>query len=651
MQGSVPPPIVRTAAPRPSTNAQQQQQKPMSQSQMSALATTKAPIAATSSRSGRSSTHPPASIPVSAPSATTSNPLLSADQIKEQLKAQDEKKKADEAAKRKLARNAQARVKRAAKRKEKEEAEKKAKAERAANSGANASVGSVPSVLGAAKGLAVGVGVGVGNLTTGVGMQQLQHSNSVLSNAATVGSVGPTPTTSGVTTPSTASVTSASSSKAKEKKVEPIKKKITKKKSSSSTSKPPSNTVKRKSLTKEPSKLMETIDHAILIDVKSLPNLLSREHKLVFNLNEEQRTLLYGDKKRRAMVKDVAKAASTALDMTTKDAAMKAVGVQPLPWKIPSVYDGWGENNVVSVRSAWAKVRLPEGEAQRLDSLRREKEVERARIDGLMFINPIFSAGDAMGRPSLLAESGLPSQKSLISGMAGPSASPLKTQGGITSAPRIEDDNTNHVWFNETRAKQDPTLALLSEATEIFLKSTIEKAIGQARLRQNLDGVRLWHTLHARSSGNHVAGNDTANKDPPAALIRLGCDVRRQIALVEGNAAKMYQRMEDAISRQNDNACQTSHSSDDQPHRMLLEATSMSDLSKKSPLNTAAHIADINAKRKYAVFGGIDSQEPPFGRVPKKVKVMLQDIEVGELGNQTSMIRSRRKRFRVGLRY
>jgi len=166
-----------------------------------------------------------------------------------------------------------------------------------------------------------------------------------------------------------------------------------------------------------------------------------------------------------------------------------------------------------------------------------------------------------------------------------------------------------------------------------------------------LDGVRLWHTLHARSSGNHAAGNDTANKDPPAALIRLGCDVRRQIALAEGNAAKTYQRMEDAISRQNDNACQTSHSSDDQPHRMLLEATSMSDLSKKSPLNTAAHIADINAKRKYAVFGGIDSQEPPFGRVPKKVKVMLQDIEVGELGNQTSMIRSRRKRFRVGLRY
>jgi len=493
------------------------------------------------------------------------------------------------------------------------------------------------------------VGVGVGNLTTGVGMQQLQHSNSVLSNAATVGSVGPTPTTSGVTTPSTASVTSASSSKAKEKKVEPVKKKITKKKSSSSTSKPPSNTVKRKSLTKEPSKLMETIDHAILIDVKSLPNLLSREHKLVFNLNEEQRTLLYGDKKRRAMVKDVAKAASTALDMTTKDAAMKAVGVQPLPWKIPSVYDGWGENNVVSVRSAWAKVRLPEGDARRLGRAKKEREAERARSEGLLGMTPTSS--DATGSTSTLAERMLTSPMPSRSGVVGPSTSSLKTQEGSTQAPRIEDDTTNHVWFNETRAKQDPTLALLSEATEIFLKSTIEKAIGQARLRQNLDGVRLWHTLHARSSGNHAAGNDTANKDPPAALIRLGCDVRRQIALAEGNAAKTYQRMEDAISRQNDNACQTSHSSDDQPHRMLLEATSMSDLSKKSPLNTAAHIADINAKRKYAVFGGIDSQEPPFGRVPKKVKVMLQDIEVGELGNQTSMIRSRRKRFRVGLRY
>ena len=82
----------------------------------------------------------------------------------------------------------------------------------------------------------------------------------------------------------------------------------------------------------------------------------------------------------------------------------------------------------------------------------------------------------------------------------------------------------------------------------------------------------------------------------------------------------------------------------------------MADLSKKPPLKSASQVADMDAKRKYAVFGGMDSQEPPFGRVPKnKAKVMLQDIVEGSelLGNHrtTSMIGARRKRFRVGLRY
>ena len=214
------------------------------------------------------------------------------------------------------------------------------------------------------------------------------------------------------------------------------------------------------------------------------------------------------------------------------------------------------------------------------------------------------------------------------------------------SVPTIENDTTNHVWFNEARAEQDPTLALLSEATEVFLKTTIEKAISKARLRQNLDGVRLWHTLQAHSNIPNYASCD--EMPTPPAFIRLGCDVRRQIALAEGNAAKVYQRMEEAISRQNDTYHANNSTTD--PKTMLLESTSMADLSKKPPLKSASEKANAEAKRKFAVFVGSD-MEPPLGRVPKLAKVTLQDIVVGELGNRTSMIASRRKRFRVGLKY
>ena len=219
-------------------------------------------------------------------------------------------------------------------------------------------------------------------------------------------------------------------------------------------------------------------------------------------------------------------------------------------------------------------------------------------------------------------------------------------------APSIKDDTTNHVWYNEIRASSDPTLAMLSEATETFLKSAIENAIGQARLRQNLDGVRLWHTLHAQSVASGAAttgGKDAGNGDkPPPALIRLGCDVDRQIALAEGNAAKTYQRMEEAISRQNDTYRADASQDTD---AMLLESTSMGDLSTRPPLKAAAQTADLDAKRKFEVFSGSESQEPPLGRVPKQARVTLEDIVVGELGNRTSMIGARKQRFRVGLRY
>jgi hypothetical protein len=281
------------------------------------------------------------------------------------------------------------------------------------------------------------------------------------------------------------------------------------------------------------------------------------------------------------------------------------------------------------VRIAWAKVRLPESEMRRAEL--KMKESERAQRERLM-VSQTTPPITEVSKESALSSP--------------PASSPSKTD-----ALSIENDTTNHAWFNESRAEQDPALALLSEAAEQFLKSSIEEAIGKARLRLNLDGVRLWHTLQthaAAAAAPSKYGNDVDHPQPPA-LIRLGCDVRRQVALSQGNAAKVYQRMEEAISRRNDD-CPPRYNPNDIEH-MILESTSMGDLSKKPFLKHAARMADVDAKRKFAVFSGADSADPPLGRVPKKVTVTVQDIAAGTLGNRMSTISSRRNRFRVGLNF
>ena len=181
-------------------------------------------------------------------------------------------------------------------------------------------------------------------------------------------------------------------------------------------------------------------------------------------------------------------------------------------------------------------------------------------------------------------------------------------------------------------------------ATEYFIKSLLEGAVNAARQRQNLDGIRLWHQQHTTSmpknsslaskaaagaadapvtGGSLKALEQTPSKEYPLSL-RLGCDVRRQIALAEGNAAKTYQRMEEAIHRQkaNPNPHLTHLASD----RTLYNATSMSELSKIPKLPSAPSRADYDAKRSFEVYGGKHSFGPPLGRVPKKARVMVDDF-------------------------
>jgi len=221
----------------------------------------------------------------------------------------------------------------------------------------------------------------------------------------------------------------------------------------------------------------------------------------------------------------------------------------------------------------------------------------------------------------------------------------------------------------------------------------LEGAIGAARQRLNLDGVRLWHRQHAAvaaanaatvaaanaaaadvkgggsvsipvvgaantNSGSTAANNllttasgsvsQTPTPPPPVGvpqpplLLRLGCDVSRQYALTDGNAAKVCQRMEEALVRaggggvKNDSSNQSGSTNIDNNNskssnlanpETLQHATSMADLSRCPKLPLASANADYHAKRQFEVYGGKDSGLPPFGRVPKKVKITPRDVQ------------------------
>jgi hypothetical protein len=91
-------------------------------------------------------------------------------------------------------------------------------------------------------------------------------------------------------------------------------------------------------------------------------------------------------------------------------------------------------------------------------------------------------------------------------------------------------------WVNEdTAARDDLTLSVLSEGAQLYLKSVLEKALHAARQRQGLDAIRLWHTQHS--------------SQPPAIGLRLGCDVNRQLALARANDTLAVKRMEEALER------------------------------------------------------------------------------------------------------
>ena len=300
---------------------------------------------------------------------------------------------------------------------------------------------------------------------------------------------------------------------------------------------------------REYSELMQLVDHAVDYDWTSAALLLGRDTKADVNLNGEQKRLLYGNN--LAPPGPGVVAAQSVLPSSDLPASMR----------------GWGKRNVLSSRGAWARVRLRE---------QREQMAQAGK-------QPV----------------------PVVAGLKLPSA-PQTTPEAPVLTPEAR-------WFNEEKAEEDKTLAILSEATEIYLKSILQRAITAARQRENLDGIRLWHLQHGPTK-------------PPMAL-RLGCDVNRQIAQTEGNAAKTVQRMEEALARQTHVPAKARELDNAET---LYDASSMSDLALRPLLSSAAEEADENAKRSFEVYGGRDTAAPPFGRVPKRPRVTKRDFVVAQ---------------------
>jgi hypothetical protein len=342
---------------------------------------------------------------------------------------------------------------------------------------------------------------------------------------------------------------------------------------------------------KEYEEYMNMVDHAVnFSDWTSTALILGQKtHAL---MSEEQHQLLYSSIE------------TPRMSSTKQSAAIvpeRSANSFPRP--------GWSRRNLISARTVWAKVRL------------REKNVMAK--EGLA--PPVVGAGGLFLT--------LPTARS-----------PSSSVSQVRTMPATS-------WYNEDVAEEDATLAVISEATQVYLKSILEKAIHASRQRQNLDGIRLWHRQVISSTAGSAAGSAAGGKDgggksktdkkssskkqqeqeaseqePPPLSIRLGCDVQRQLARAQGNAALTVKRMEEALERQSGVPLEERILSEE----TLCKATSMSEVALRPRLAKAVEHAEWDGKRSFEVYGGKDAAtEPPLGRVPKIAKLEVQDFQMG----------------------
>mmetsp|Transcript_27332 Transcript_27332/g.39580 ORF Transcript_27332/g.39580 Transcript_27332/m.39580 type:complete len:377 (+) Transcript_27332:520-1650(+) len=351
---------------------------------------------------------------------------------------------------------------------------------------------------------------------------------------------------------------------------------------------------------------MEVIDHAVKYNHSNAGLLLSPNLvQCDVNIHEEQWKLVYGD---------IGDATKTQQGQQRPQQPSLQRPVLPVAAaassSLPPALRGWGKRNIVSARTAWARVRLPEQQQKQQNDLKNKF-------------------------PSLPTKSTWSTPQTAAFAISSTEVTATTATDPSSSSSDTTLLSPSTAWVNDEKAEEDITLALLSEATEIYLKTILEGAVSAARSRQNIDGIRLWHQQHVGASSNAStpAGsaprtNENNKKKAPALSLRLGCDVKRQVALAQGNAAKTYQRMEEALSRRNNHRYSSSKNNTNLKDITSFEnATSMSDLSMKPTLSkNATSEADYHAKRSFEIYGGKDSGVPPLGRVPKKGIITARDF-------------------------
>lgn len=374
---------------------------------------------------------------------------------------------------------------------------------------------------------------------------------------------------------------------------------------------------------REYQELMEMIENAVDYNWPSIGQLLGSKADL--NLTEEGRRLLYGDspppyvssvsltKKKSSAAATLARTASGGQQLATEE---QLSGEEEKEQLAPGMRKGWGRKNILTARAAWARIRL---NRERTKVATLSATTAPAVADGLLTL-PYPSSSP---QPSTASTAGTPRSASSI---------------GDAADPVVDD----RAWFNDEKAEQDKTLALLSEGCEIYLKGILEKALQCARQRQNLDGIRLWHQQYAalsaiKESSSSAKGTKDKGKEKekdgktgakakrPLLSLRLGCDVSRQVSQAQGNAAMTVKRMEEALERQGGVPLRARNLENE----TLLEATSMEDLAWRPLLKDGTMEADTTAKRFYEIYGGKEAKEPPLGRVPKKARLEVADFVMG----------------------
>jgi len=378
---------------------------------------------------------------------------------------------------------------------------------------------------------------------------------------------------------------------------------------------------------------MELIGHSVEYDWPSVGQLLGNKADL--KLSDEELQLLYGDNPPESLIKKKTKTPTkaTTAPETSRSAAQEAKETEEAKNEnkpVGGIRPGWSQTNVLSARAAWSRIRLKEVKQKKLEAATSAPVVG----DGLLTLPTAVPVQqeqpqEAEKLPVAVTSPNAPVASTPVT----PTATPSTPGAGTESPPKPAVPVIENSWVSDETAEQDKALALLSEGCQIYLKGVLQKAVQCARQRQNLDGVRLWHQQYAFGKGISSITSSTVSKDkknvdkskkPPLAL-RLGCDVSRQAAQAQGNAALTVKRMEEALDRQTGIPMRVRELNQD----TMLEATSMGDLSWRPLLKKGAEKADIQARRAFEVYGGSESKDPPLGRVPKKAKLMVEDFVMG----------------------